>query len=176
MHPQHQKKSKVVLVNHINSNGIVKDRFIYGVEDCWFDDQYSIRGAPITPAVRIIFAGGRDYAVVGLADPDSVLMRIKTSSGTIVVGLEDFQPTIMSDAEAFVLITMKYPAIHKGWWNTAYYKTKFIAQFWEKVQYDPMLGDIGTLELCARALPTPTLPQGVTKLQYFKLLAKLSKT
>lgn len=171
-----QKKSKVVHVEHLNHNGIIKDRLIYGVDDCWFDDQYSIRGALITPAVRIIFGGGRDYAVVHLADPTGVVTRIKTSTGIIKIGLDDFQPRQIPDAQAFLLITEKYPTIHKGWWNTVFNKTKHIDQFWSRIQYDPRIGDPQTLELCARSLPTPSLPPGVTKLQYFKLLAQLSKT
>jgi hypothetical protein len=165
---------KDVHVRHVSNHGDVKERLVYGALDAWYDDLFSIANKPPTPAVRIVYGEGREYNVINLVDPATVITRIKTGVGLIEVGLDDFDPTVIPDEAAFFLLAEAFPDASKAWWNKCFMRAKFIHKFWEKTKYHPKEGHPDDLLLCAYTLPTPRLPTGVTKLQYFKFLHKIS--
>lgn len=170
------RKQKSVHVKHVTHNGALKERLVYDALDAWYDDLYSYKNGVIAPAVRIVYGSGREYCVTGLHDPVFVVTKIRSQSGLIYIGLDDFDPILIPDEQAFIMIAQEYPDISRSWWDKSLGKAKYVERFWEKVKQHPKTSIYyEDLELAAHCLPTPKLPPGVSKLQYFKFLKRLAK-
>lgn len=174
-----------VTIKHVKNDGSLLDKHLNAVHDITYDIGFEYRGLNV-PAVKFHRTKSNAYHLMEVHDPEKLVMALKPklqSKTTIILDADIFDPHLLVSHEArFEMEDLSHNLIFEAFKLVGVRKLFSMDAMYPFKNADRLKllnGDLRPLihkhvpklaELWRRTLPTPSRPQGVSKLQYYEIL------